>query len=332
MRILFLVKNRGTYGLNGRFGLFNSASMIVRAISSEHIHCKLVSVVDGNSLDKELFEYRPKIAIIEAIYVTPAKMEELVKLHPKVKFVIRVHSAGNFLASDGMALTWINEYINIPNVTVSFNNLKFNNELKQLGYNTLYLPNIYLPESTFDRCHSRYQDRILSVGLFGALRIMKGHFQQAIAAMLFADKIGKKLHLHININNDSGHENVLKNIRALFANNPRHKLVEHNWMSHKDFCQLVSEMDINMCVSLSETFCIVAADGVFQDVPTIGCKDINFLHPLFQCEPNTKSIMRGLYTAYYGSAINLQYLNKMKLVGHNVIAKRIWLDYVKSQK
>lgn len=63
-------------------------------------------------------------------------------------------------------------------------------------------------------------------------------------------------------------EGVLKNIRALFENN-KHELIEHGWKERSDFLHTVSHMDIGLQVSLSESFNIISADFVHENVPIV---------------------------------------------------------------
>lgn len=321
------MKDRGAYRA-GRFGLYNSANLIVNAIQSPDVYCKLVSVIDGNYIDKEVYGYKPDIVIIEAIFVTPDKLEQLRKLHPTVKWVVRIHSKASFLANEGVAFSWINNYVRIPNVTVSTNNLEFNNDLQSIGYPVLYLPNIYTPSYTFDRTNnSKFKDSEINIGCFGALRPMKNHVHQAIAAIMFADKLGRKLKFHINENSDGGVDNVLKNLRSIFKDS-KHELVEHGWMPHKDFCKLASTMDIGMQVSFTESFNIVTSDFIYSGVPVVVCKEIKFVSSLFKCDNDTNQIVRTLYLAFYGDKVNAQRLNRYMLDKHNKEALNIWKNYV----
>ena len=85
-RALFICKHRtdsysSTYDYSyGSFGLMNSAIFIVNYLTSIHVQSKLSVVVDANSIDREVSLYSPTHVIIEALYVTPTKMEELLKI------------------------------------------------------------------------------------------------------------------------------------------------------------------------------------------------------------------------------------------------------------
>jgi len=51
-------------------------------------------------------------------------------------------------------------------------------------------------------------------------------------------------------------------------------LVEHGWLPHSEFLELVASMDVMLQVSFSETFNIVSADAVVQKVPIVVSEEI----------------------------------------------------------
>ena len=110
----------------------------------------------------------------------------------------------------------------------------------------------------------------INIAVFGAIRPLKNHLIQAISAIQFANEEGLKLYFHINgtrIENNG--DPVLKNLRELFEGQEKHELVEHCWMEHDKFVELLQSMDICMQVSFSETYNIVTADAVNGLVPVV---------------------------------------------------------------
>ena len=329
MKILFLCKDRGQYGTrynSGRFGLWNSARLIIKAIPNHNT--KLLSVVDGNSIDREVVLFNPELVVIEALWVTPEKLAELQNLHPEVIWIVRIHSKASFLAQEGIAFQWMNGYSNIPNVKISTNNLEFNNDLNAIGYNSIYLPNIYTPEYSYK---NRDVPEILDIGCFGALRPMKNQIPQAIAAIIFAELIGMKMRFHINENTEGQNESILKNLRALFMNSG-HELVEHPWMEHEAFCELVSSMDIGMQVSMSESFNIVTADYINNHVPVVASPEIKFVNWLFKCANTTNAMIRTMFLSYFLGKIGIHWLNMRLLGKHNKNAVYVWNKYLEGSK
>jgi hypothetical protein len=86
-------------------------------------------------------------------------------------------------------------------------------------------------------------------------------------------------------------------------------------------------MDMGLQVSFSETFNIVAADFVSQDIPIVASPEIEFVSSLFQAHPtNTLDIVSKLERAWTGRSLSLQSLNRRLLGRHNLDAMQAWLD------
>lgn len=227
MKILFLVKLNSEYGdtvLPSKSGLRNSARFVVDVINKfPNSQAVLEFCRDGNDVDKFVHGFRPDICILEAIWVSPLKLQELIVLHPKVKFVIRVHSRMPFLSMEGNAIAWIKEYERYA--AISFNHQQTSTEFEEIGLPNIYLPNIYpavkyIPVAPIKHRH------LYKIGCFGAIRPFKNQLAQAVAAILFAEKRHAVVHFYINSTRiEQRGESILKNMRALFENT-RHKLVE----------------------------------------------------------------------------------------------------------
>ena len=88
-------------------GLLNSANQVHEMLLDHGVESKLVQVIDNNCIDKEVHQYKPTHVIIEALWCVPEKFEILQKLHPKVKWILRLHSETPFIANEGIAMEWI---------------------------------------------------------------------------------------------------------------------------------------------------------------------------------------------------------------------------------
>ena len=328
-KILFIIKKRNTsYGIS--FGLKNSAEFVANSLIENGHEAKVVQVFDNSNIDKEVHDYKPTHVIIEALWVVPAKIRELLKLHKKVKWTVRIHSKTPFLSNEGIAFPWIKEYNLIleefSNFKISSNNFEFNQDLsKVIGNESIYLPNIYLPTKRIKKV--RKEDDVIKIGCFGSIRPMKNHLEQAIAAIIFAESQCKKLEFHVNSGLlEQRGEEVLKNLRGLFAING-HDLVEHEWMPHNDFVELVKTMDMGMQVSLSESFNIVTADFVANNIPMVVSTDVSWMPWNTRAVPtDTKDIVTSLKSAWLFP--KLTWFNYRALVNHNKKAIKAWEVYV----
>ena len=335
-KILFVIKERKVYGTKTTcYGLVNSCQFVANVLNNiSGYEAKVVQVVDSNAIDKEVFAYKPTHCFIEALWVTPAKFKELAPLHPDVKWVVRLHSMIPFLVSEGMSFDWVNEYQKLRdsgiNISVSCNNNRLHEDLNNVYKDISYSPNIYYPDESLigEYVHVEKGSNILNVGCFGALRMLKNHCQQAFWAIQFANKIGKNLHFHVNVSDHETDETspILKNLRNIFKDTD-HKLIEHTWMPHEDFVQLIRQMDFGLQISFTETFNIVAADFVSAGVPVIVSNEIDFINTLAVVNPSlTFDIKAAMYFAYYGKKYKLHRINNYLLDKHNKMAIKKWIN------
>jgi hypothetical protein len=271
--ILFIVKKFQAYGSSqASTGLWTSAGFVVDMLNMEGHHAKLVEAIDGNCIDRLVTENPADLVILEAIWITPEKMQELRRLHPRQRFVVRVHSEIPFLANEGNSIAWLKAYAALG-VTIAFNSAQARSDFDVIGASE-FLPNYY-PLQKIRIVAGRHSG--LDIGCFGAIRPMKNQLIQALAAIRFADAEGSKLRFHMNASRvEQGGDSVLKAICAVFEGTA-HELVLHPWLEHGEFIDLIRTMDYCLQVSLSESFNIVSADAVSLGVPLIGSTAISWL-------------------------------------------------------
>lgn len=343
-RLLFICKQRNNYGgdngyKEGSYGLINSCLLVKKAFDElfpNDIESKVVAVVDNNCIDREVHKYKPTHAIIEALWVVPEKFDVLIPLHPSVQWIVRTHSKTPFLANEGIAFDWINRYLELKkrfphNFHIAGNDYEFAWDMSD-AYNKefAYLPNIYLTDKRFTLPNKLENKKgHIDIGCFGAIRPMKNQMQQAVAAAMYADEMGLKMRFHMNgSRTEQRGDQVLKNIVA-FLHGTGHELILHGWYPHHEFVQLVRKMDVGMQVSFSESFNIVAADFVANDVPIIVSEDIRWASCLFKASTtNAEDIKAKLKMAMKWKKWNLQYLNKVGLHAYNYRAVDAWLRFL----
>lgn len=303
IKILFITKFREISVWDGsdysiqkyNSGVFLSSQFIVDGLNKHsNIEAVLEKAIDNNCIDRLVTEHKPDIVILEAFWVVPEKFDELLPLHPNVKWVIRNHSAMPFIAEEGIIMDWSLRYTDYDNVYIGLNNFRTFIEFSHLledESKALFLPNYYPVELIKNKTRNlRFKfkhDGELHVGCFGALRPLKNNLTQAYSAIRVAKDLNRKLYFHINCNRaDSDKSPILKNLISLFDKVKDVELVIHEWMSHEDFYNLCGTMDIGLQVSFSETFNIVAADFVANDVPLVGSDEISFISKYFKADMN----------------------------------------------
>lgn len=339
-RVLFILKKKKIYDTventkTIHSGLYNSASFVSQMLNESGIKSYCSQVIDANEIDREVSKLRPKCVIIEALWVTPEKFLELHKYHPKVKWIVRLHSEIPFIANEGPAMQWCFDYDKLAekiDITIAPNTLKMVDDLSKVGIkNIAYLPNYYPIRNPKKTCEKKKDH--LDIGCFGAIRPMKNQLIQAVSAIDFGNSIGKSIHFHINSERIEKGESVIKNLRSLFANQDRHKLIEHPWYSHGDFVKVIKEMDMGLQVSFNETFNIVAADFASHGIPIIGSNEIKWLSFIYKASPtSSKDITRKMRIANLFKGLGLQSLNKKGLDKVSTEAKETWIWYLKTKK
>jgi hypothetical protein len=339
LKIAFLLRERDnyftdeedySYGYFLNSGLYNSARMVCDMLHDRlGFDTDLAQLANNNLIDHYVYENRPDIVVIEAYWVTPAKLRELVPLHPNVLWVVRNHSSFPFLALEGVVMDWSLEYIDIPNVVLSNNDLRTNHHMAQLvriahpdfsfgdiNSSCVLLPNYYPPDLR-QEVDPPFAGNTVNIGLFGAIRPLKNHLNQAVAAIEYCWRRGLNLNFHINATRvEQGGSPILRNLRALFDHMPEQfRLVEHPWLEREDFLELVDQMDVGMQVSFAETYNITAADFVTASKPMVVSPEITWVHPKYYADPtDTTSIRNGLKRAMMArNHVNLKRLREYSL-------------------
>lgn len=337
MKILFILKQR-FYSKNNSYGLINSSNHVANYLETIGNQCKVVSVIDGNSIDKEVYQYKPDIVIIEALWCTGDKLKELIEIkrYAKIKWIVRVHSDIGFLAAETMATKYINDYIDLKksNLYVSMNNYQFNKHISNaMQQNFLYLPNIITIKDKLDIKKHKHKNHI-DVACFGSLRIMKNQCYQALCAMEMANRLGKKLKFHItvdiNMNESNNRFPVLKNLEEIFRNS-RHELVKHEWLENENFQKLIKHMDIGLQLSYTESFNIVAADFVNANIPIVVSDAIRWLPFVLKTSTTEyeRTIKRMIWIYRFRRNKFLIKWMKSNLKKYNELAKLEWKMFLK---
>lgn len=339
MKILFVCKRRLDVEKGKTYGLETSAFFVVNYLKQAGIEVEIGRAADANDIDRVVTNYNPTHVILEALWVTPEKLKEIlaIKRHRNRIWIIRIHSRVSFLANEGMAFAWLlgyreQVYPMFDNLWIAPNTEEVAVELKEtFGLKTVYLPNIYCCPK-YELAPKTPEPGVLNVGLFGAVRPMKNHLLQAVAAVRYANKQQLKLKLHMNSSRtEQKGDQCLKNIKAFMNGQKDHEFVPHEWMPHRDFVELCSHMDIGLQVSFSETFDIVAADFIYHGVPLIGSKTINWLPSVWQVDdPNiSEEIVSKMDHAlgFWGSPA-LWYAQH-NLIKWNECAEKQWHQFFK---
>jgi hypothetical protein len=330
-RVLFILKLREVYGCGyGEVlssGLYNSARFVVDMLNESGVESKLVQVTDNNDIDREVHAYKPTHVILEGLWVVPEKFYELMPLHPHVKWIVRIHSEIAFLAMEGIALEWIFKYVAMG-VTVACNSVRMLEALDKF-LPAAFLPNFYPVGMPHWHAHNRKDE--IHVGCFGAIRPLKNQLTQAWAAIVFAKRSRLRLVFHMTHRDcEQGGDQVLKNLRALFHFEAQ-TLALHPWLDHEDFLRLLDRMDVGMQVSLSETFCIVAADMAAIGLPLVVSPEISWASDRSMCSPESvdeiANALRIVTSPWAGDLVRWENIGRLRHASNR--SRGDWLKFLR---
>jgi len=348
-RILFILKRKEDYNgivdshIGLSTGLYNSANFMNEMLQKANITSDISVVTDNNDIDREVTKFKPTHVIIEALWVVPSKFSVLCKLHPNVKWIVRLHSETPFLANEGIAFDWVADYARFKNITIAANAPRALEEVRLYVKTALGISNeevkdkiIYLPNFYPQEYKSKQLDKskeFVDIACFGAVRPLKNHMVQAIAAVKFADKIGKKLRFHINSGRiEMKGDAIVHNLKGFFTQlyPAGHRLINHIWQPREEFLKTCATMDIGMQCSFSETFNIVGADLISQGVPLIASTEIPWASTLFCANPvESEDMYKILLRTYNIYKVNV-FLNRTFLTSYTNKTRKIWIEYFKN--
>jgi hypothetical protein len=321
---LFIVKKH--YDYDGKqhpsSGVLSSVQFVVDMLNAQGLRALMVTAEDGNSIDALVAQYRPVAVVLEAIWVTPAKMAELMHLHPKVRWTVRAHSEIAFLAQEGCAVEWLAAF-NRLGIEVAFNSEQTAQDwaaVPGLG-RAAWLPNYYLLRQARKPLEHA---AALHVGCFGAIRPFKNQLIQAMAAAAFAAQHRRPLVFHMNGDRvEQFGQSNLKNIQAALKAAGA-TLVLHPWQGHAEFLELIAQMEVCMQVSLTESFNIVSADAVSMGVPLVGSSAITWL-PRFSQAPTGD--VHGIVEAMDRAGRISVFINHEALEDYLCEARKVWMRW-----
>lgn len=348
-RSLFILKIREDYSQDPSYsssyqiatGMYNSAQFVVDELEAAGREAKVVLVVDGNDIDREVTAYEPTHVFVEGLWVTPGKFQELLAIqrHQNVKWHVRIHSEIPFLATEGIAFDWIPQYLT-QGVRVSPNAPRAHEQLKWLAKKMTdqatadqlvpYLPNCYPVDFSFwplQNLDTKNKDT-LDIAIFGAYRPMKNHLQQAFVALKYAEAQGKSLRLHVNERYDAGGGGPANNVEKLIAAAGA-TLVAHGWEDRATFLASISGVDLLMQLSMSETFNIVAADATLVGKPIIVSKEISWAYPTYGDPQSVADCLKKLELIMSNKTFFIN-SNRAGLNIYANSARRRWLNYLEA--
>jgi hypothetical protein len=318
-------------------GLGVNALHTAKVLRREKVRCDVFGVWTPDHVREKLRALPSAThALIEAPWVSAAETAKLTFEFPNVHFIVRAHSQIGFLQVEPGAIKIMRELLDMQegvlNLTVAANSHKLASFLEKTYTSPcLYLPNLYYLE----RAH-RHRDldhgtrQLLRISSFGALRLMKNHTTAAAAALMIAERRRCDLEFWVNVNREEHGKGVLQSLRNMFTGLPWAKLIEHPWEEWSKFRKTAGHMDLALQVSFSETFNLVSADSVAEQVPVVTSSAIEWTPSHWHADPDSvEEIARTGMMLLSDPGAGAEGLEALQKYSRN--GTRRWLRYLADQ-
>ena len=278
IRVAIAFKNFASWTGISHIGLNVAALTNARVLNQHRIHCTVFPVRHNidlvNSIDEYNQEHEHPLThvIISAPWLSKMDMESLIKHFSTIQFVIESHSNVGFLQADPWSLERFRQAMELshkyPNIKVAGNSARFVDWMR-LAYeeDVVLLPNLY---PTFPiRQHCKSPDGVTKIGAFGAVRPQKNFMTAAAAAIAIQKMIGAPVEFHMSTGGEGDGGSVSRAISEMCHDIPNFTLIRHAWRPWEHFIELISDMDLMLQPSYTESFNMITADGILVGVPSV---------------------------------------------------------------
>lgn len=224
--------------------------------------------------------------IVSAPWMPTNMLRYLAATFPTVNFAMNCHSNVGFLQADTNGIRLIRENLALQSGTYNFrvagNSKRFCKFIVDAyGNPCAYLPNMYFVDGStvVHRPGWPITRGVLRLGAYGAIRSQKNLLVAAASAIEISRELKAQVEFHINSQRDDGPETkrILRAIQMMISGLPNITLVQDGWPSWPDFRRIVGNNHVLLNTSYTESFCMVAADGVAEGVPSVVSSAITWL-------------------------------------------------------
>lgn len=287
-----------------------------------------VDIVEAIDRYNETHSERLTHLVISAPWLSIRDITALVQNFSDIQFVVLSHSNVGFLQADPDGVFLLRQYASLTkqfsNFHVGGNSEKFTRWFSR-AYNqdVVLLPNLYPLDSV--KSIRPVLGRVVKIGAFGAIRPYKNFMTAAGAALLIQRKLAVPVEFHMSGGGENDVYNVISAIRQILANTGV-RLVIHDWAYWDSFIQLISGMNLLIQASYTESFNMVTADGISQNVPSVVSPAIYWAPEDWKAEPDDANDIAdvGLRLLKVNSASD----GFDALTRHNQASLKLWFDFL----
>jgi len=271
------------------------------------------------------------VIVSSPAWIQPQDFHNLAMRWPDITFIQLNHSGAAYLSIDKYGIRNIRDVASLAeqfhNVKVAANNERVVRFISSLGVECLYLPNLYDTTSFQDPIVPRKLANTLRIGSFGASRPWKNQLCAAEAAVMMGKALGCNVELYVNSKRPDGGERMIESRAELFAGMPHAKLIDVPWMPWTAFRDLQATMHLSMSVSFDETFCVVAADGIAEGVPSVTSSALEWTPSSWWAECEDPSDIMRVGIGLVQNPIPAVHEARVGLQKYVTLGTTRWLDY-----
>lgn len=322
-RILFLEQTSKKFREMTKTSQVSGLGICIRHIA-QSIPESMVMVVDRlDHIELAIQRFKPRKVVLEN--VTLLKRDAAISLkykYPNTDFYMHLHSNIPFFSEEGFGFHRVDE-IQRSGIKIIFNNKGASTAIDR----SLYLPNIY--KASEQKFSKKEPDQYLDVVCPGSVRSLKNIPMQLLCARQIAQELGKHLRFHFNSSRREGGDTAINSINGIKQLYRDITLVDIPWLEHEDFLKYLSNMDLGMQVSLTESFNMVTADMVHVGIPIVVSDTINWVHAASRVEPNNSEDIIHAANVALGNRYIIED-NQARLAYHSLQAVGMWRDFAQA--
>ncbi len=345
VRVILAIKNFAKVQGVCHIGLGVTALNTMRVLRRHGVQCEAWSaqtakeLYDLISVDERTNPSRPvtHVVISAPSWVQPVSFSDFSHRWPNIEFVQLNHSGTAYLSIDKYGIRNIREVLQLShalhNVRVAGNNQRFTKWASDsFGASVLYLPNLYDTTTFVNPVVQRKDYDPLRIGSFGAGRPWKNLLTAAESAVQMARRMNVALELYVNTMRPDGGQRQIESRIELFDNLPHAKLVEVPWALWPQFRKVVSTMDLLISPSFDETFCVIAADGIAEGVPSVATAAMEWLPHSWHSQPCDPSSVTSIGMGLLHNRAGAIHDGRIGLV--NFVSSGIahWINYLNESR
>lgn len=262
----------GWWALKGRLAVDLLKSAEIPAVS-----------LTSPNLALAIERYQPRLIVNRGLLVSPQETERLATEHPQIKFLAVNHSSTQFLWTTPKAWNDQADFLEIcrrlPNCYLGTPDER--NEIS-LPYPELAGKIRWIPNHAFlSPLPPKPQNDPPVVSLIAAGRDLKNLANQILGFAIAARQ--RPLHLLLSIRGEPARLERFKR----FCRDLRISFEFRAWSDWPEYQALLSEVDIGLQCSFTESFNYVAIEQMLQGVPVIGSPAIRYLPRGWQVNPDS---------------------------------------------